>query len=196
MVSALDAWVSDGTPPPASAVPTLAGDTLVSASALSFPPVGPPPPAHGNPIEACVDWVHPPREAESDGACTPLVPAVDADGNEIAGIRLPDVAVPLGTYTGWNVFRSSPAVAETCNPYGAYTSVCAAEGIAASDPRPAIAERSQRLRERVSRMRADAGATNVTCWKEDVLALHRSGRRRWCCDRRRAHVHAASRQGQ
>ena len=33
--------------------------------------------------------------------------AVDADGNEIAGIRLPPIAVPLGTYTGWNVYRAS-----------------------------------------------------------------------------------------
>ena len=34
-----------------------------------------------------------------------LVPQVDGDGNELAGIQLPDVAVPLATYTGWN-FRS------------------------------------------------------------------------------------------
>ncbi len=40
------------------------------------------------------------------GAPLPLlVPAVDEDGNERAGIRLPDVAVPLATYTGWN-FRN------------------------------------------------------------------------------------------
>jgi hypothetical protein len=32
-----------------------------------------------------------------------LVPQVNADGNDVAGIRLPEVAVPLGTYTGWNV---------------------------------------------------------------------------------------------
>jgi hypothetical protein len=32
-----------------------------------------------------------------------LVPAVDADGNELAGIRLPEVAVPLATYMGWNL---------------------------------------------------------------------------------------------
>ncbi|HSW46238.1 MAG TPA: alpha/beta hydrolase domain-containing protein, partial [Phycisphaerae bacterium] len=32
-----------------------------------------------------------------------LVPAVDADGNELAGIRLPDLAVPVATYTGWNL---------------------------------------------------------------------------------------------
>jgi hypothetical protein len=27
--------------------------------------------------------------------------AVDRDGNELAGIRLPDVTVPVGTHTGW-----------------------------------------------------------------------------------------------
>jgi len=31
-----------------------------------------------------------------------LVPQVDADGNDLSGIRLPELAVPLGTYTGWN----------------------------------------------------------------------------------------------
>jgi hypothetical protein len=34
-----------------------------------------------------------------------LVPQVNADGNDVAGIRLPEVAVPLGTYTGWNITR-------------------------------------------------------------------------------------------
>ena len=34
-----------------------------------------------------------------------LVPQVDADGNELAGIRVPEVAVPLATTTGWN-FRA------------------------------------------------------------------------------------------
>ena len=34
-----------------------------------------------------------------------LVAAVDTDGNERAGIRLPDISVPLATYTGWNVRR-------------------------------------------------------------------------------------------
>lgn len=32
-----------------------------------------------------------------------LVPQVDADGNETAGLRLPEQSVPLGTYTGWNL---------------------------------------------------------------------------------------------
>ena len=31
-----------------------------------------------------------------------LVPQVDEDGNERAGIRLPEIVAPLATYTGWN----------------------------------------------------------------------------------------------
>jgi alpha/beta hydrolase family protein len=34
---------------------------------------------------------------------TVLVPSVDRDGNDVPGVRAPMVAVPLGTYTGWNV---------------------------------------------------------------------------------------------
>ena len=33
-----------------------------------------------------------------------LVPQVDETGNEIAGIRSPELAVPLATHTGWNPF--------------------------------------------------------------------------------------------
>jgi hypothetical protein len=32
-----------------------------------------------------------------------LVPQVDADGNDLGGVKLPEVAVPLGTFTGWNL---------------------------------------------------------------------------------------------
>ena len=42
----------------------------------------------------------PPREGE---AYPHFVPSVDPDGNELSGIRLPDVTVPLATYTGWNL---------------------------------------------------------------------------------------------
>ena len=34
---------------------------------------------------------------------TILVPAVDGDGNDRAGVRVPMVAAPLGTYCGWNL---------------------------------------------------------------------------------------------
>jgi hypothetical protein len=45
---------------------------------------------------------HPPKQLR-EGAYTILVPKVDKDGNDLAGIRLPAVEIPVGTYTGWNL---------------------------------------------------------------------------------------------
>ncbi|PZW42265.1 hypothetical protein C8P66_11851 [Humitalea rosea] len=80
------------------------------------------------------------------------MPAVDADGNERAGVRLPNIAVPLGIYTGGNLYRAdasradaSRAVAlarEPCDREGSFIPFArtAAEGDAAA-PRPAVTER-------------------------------------------------------
>jgi len=59
-----------------------------------------------NQIVPPVDWVNPP--ARIDNIYGARVCAIDADGNAIAGIRLPPIAVPLGTHTGWNVYRAQP----------------------------------------------------------------------------------------
>jgi alpha/beta hydrolase family protein len=72
------------------------------------------------------------------------VAAVDADGNEITGIRLPDISVPLATYTGWNVRHPDiggsgqilPLLGSTI-PFPATR----AERQASGDPRPSIEER-------------------------------------------------------
>jgi hypothetical protein len=48
------------------------------------------------------DWVDP-KPAER--AYRTLVCRVDADGNEVAGVRLPDIAVPVAAYTGWNEYK-------------------------------------------------------------------------------------------
>ena len=51
------------------------------------------------------------------GADLPLlVPQVDADGNEVAGIKLPEVAVPLATYTGWNFRKPADGGADQLVP--------------------------------------------------------------------------------
>ena len=47
------------------------------------------------------------------------VPKTDADGNDVAGIRLPDVTVPLATYTGW-ALRSGPQANDGCEAAGQY----------------------------------------------------------------------------
>jgi hypothetical protein len=79
------------------------------------------------------------------GAPLPLlVPQVDADGNERAGIRLPEVAVPLATYTGWNFRNAATGGASQLVPLlGSYIPLARtrAEREASRDPRPSIEER-------------------------------------------------------
>ena len=100
LFDALDAWVRDGTEPPPSNYPHLTDGTLVPAAKLAVKfPVTP-----YEPYKMVLDQ-EPPRVT---GAYPALVPQVGADGNEISGIRQPRVAVPLATYTGWNL--RAPAV--------------------------------------------------------------------------------------
>ena len=88
-------WVVKGTPPPPSQVPTIAGGTLVPVAKLRFPKV----PGVQNPA-----LIQGPRV---DGRDLPfLVPQVDADGNELSGIRTAEQQAPMATYTGWN-FRNA-----------------------------------------------------------------------------------------
>src|SRR5207237_1408017 len=92
--------------PPASQYPRLDQGTLVKAQAVAWPAVPrvQSPRALSAGVRAENRFI-----AGGAGAGAPLpllVPQVDADGNERAGIRLPEVAVPLATYTGWN-FRKA-----------------------------------------------------------------------------------------
>jgi hypothetical protein len=102
LLLAMHRWVSAGIPPPASTYPTVADHTLVAASSLAFPAI----PGVASPVALTAGRrMANPFHAGGAGAGAELpllVPAVDEDGNEKGGIRLPDVAVPLGTYTGWN----------------------------------------------------------------------------------------------
>ncbi len=99
LVMALDRWVRDGVDPPASKYPRLSDGTLTTVPGLKWPALGsiPSPALIPEPRRAGVDG--------GNGTWPFLVPQVDEDGNELAGIRLPDQAVPIGTLTGWN-FRA------------------------------------------------------------------------------------------
>jgi hypothetical protein len=118
LLVAMDEWVRDGIAPPPSRHPLLANATLVRPEDLRFPAI------RGIALAAVKQsaalqqaWRadYGPRfrrerivdqEPPALGKAFPLfVPQVDEDGNEITGIRLPDVAVPLATYTGWNLFN-------------------------------------------------------------------------------------------
>jgi hypothetical protein len=73
-----------------------------------------------------------------------MVPQVDRDGNEIAGIRLPEIQAPLGTYTGWNLRAAAiGAPDEMFSMVGSFFPLAKtkAEREKARDPRPSIAER-------------------------------------------------------
>ena len=79
--------------------------------------------------------------ARIDNVYGARVCAVDADGNEVAGLRLPPIAVPLGTYTGWNVYRAQPG--ELADRDGSLIPFVRTkeERDATGDPRPSLAER-------------------------------------------------------
>jgi hypothetical protein len=72
-----------------------------------------------------------------------LVPKTDADGNDIAGVRLPDVVAPIATYTGW-ALRAEPAGAnDGCDGAGQMIPFAKTktERTANDDPRPSLEER-------------------------------------------------------
>jgi Alpha/beta hydrolase domain len=141
LLVALDEWVVSGKEPPASRVPTLAAATLVEPDKTGFPAVpGATVVKVTNRVTPPGDWVHP---KPADKAYRTLVCKVDADGNEAAGVRLPDIAVPLATYSGWNEYKPPYPKGEladrdgSCLPFA----LDKAARQAAGDPRPSIAER-------------------------------------------------------
>jgi alpha/beta hydrolase family protein len=71
-----------------------------------------------------------------------FVPITDSDGNDIPGLRLPDVTVPLATYTGW-ALRSGVWHNDGCEGSGQFIPFAptAAARAASGDPRPSVAER-------------------------------------------------------
>jgi hypothetical protein len=71
-----------------------------------------------------------------------LVPKVDEDGNEVPGVRIPAIAAPRGTHTGWNLRRQGFAEGELVL-LGSYFPFAATieERLASGDPRPSLEER-------------------------------------------------------
>jgi hypothetical protein len=153
---ALEDWVTHGTEPPPSRVPSIAAGTAVTADAVEIPQVDGFAIAPGaNPILPPVDWIDPP-EASPPAPYTTFVAAVDGDGNEVAGIRLPQIAVPLATFTGWNVYKAQPdELADrdgSCIPFAGTK----AEREVAGDPRPSLEERYGNRDNYVERVREAA----------------------------------------
>jgi hypothetical protein len=141
LLVALDEWVVSGKEPPLSRMPTLGGGTLVEPDRTGFPAIpGAVVVKVTNTVSPPGDWVNP-RPPEK--FYRTLVSKVDTDGNEVAGIRLPDIAVPLATYTGWNEYRAPYPTGEIADRDGSYLVFAPDKRTreAAGDPRPSIAER-------------------------------------------------------
>lgn len=142
---AMDQWVRKGVEPPASQYPKLADGTLVPVDQVMFP---------------AIPGVTSPKTipaGRQDGKPLPfLVPQVNADGNDRAGLRLPEIAVPIATYTGWN-FRnpSTGAPGDLVNLLGTalpFPRTQAARA-ASHDPRRSIAERYTSVAQYLQRTR-------------------------------------------
>jgi hypothetical protein len=141
---AMHRWVSEGIAPPPSVHPKLSDATLTPINDVRWPQV--PGLAAPNAVKAGGRVRNPqlPNGAGEGTELPLLVPQCDADGNDLGGIRVPDVAVPLGTGTGW-VFR--PAAFGSPHEFyllrGAWVPFAKtkAERQAANDQRPSLEER-------------------------------------------------------
>jgi hypothetical protein len=178
LLAALDEWVRKGTTPPPSRHPRISDGTLVARDDLEFPAI----PGVKWPSRA-------PGGFRSDvpGPDAPLafmVSKVDADGNEVAGIRLPEQAVPLSTLTGWQ-FRSERiggpdqllAMAGAYLPFPATR----AERERTNDPRLSIEERYGNKEGYLAKVResADGLARERYIIADDVDPIVQAAARHW-----------------
>jgi hypothetical protein len=147
LLVALDEWVTEGVAPPPSQHPRVSDGTLVSPlpqAVQGFPAIT------GVTYNGLINHVAlldfsmlPPVHVPGVPLYTVLVPKVDADGNDIAGIRSTTLGVPLGTYTGWNLRRAGFAEGEQCDLTGSFIPFVATKQkrVASDDPRVSIEER-------------------------------------------------------
>jgi Alpha/beta hydrolase domain len=157
----LDRWVVEGVEPPPSRHPRVDDATAAVPEALAPAfariPAARYPRRHARPCRLDFTTL-PPRPGPAWGS---LVAAVDADGNEVGGIRLPQIAVPLATHTGWNLRHPAIGGAEQLLVFAGATLPFAwtrREREAAGDPRASIEERYASREAYLARVREAGGA--------------------------------------
>jgi hypothetical protein len=153
LMVALDEWASRGIEPPPSRYPKIKDRTLVAPTKNNgFPQI----PGvryqalhnrqlfldYGPEILHGKMTIHPPKPL-GKGPYKTLVPKVDKDGNDIPGIRLPAIQVPVGTYTGWNLRPKGLAEGDLAGLLGSFIPFArtGAERRKNGDPRLSIEER-------------------------------------------------------
>jgi len=152
LLVAMDRWTASGTAPPPSRYPRVADSTLVPPDRLRFPKV--PGVTTSTAVHRAYRADYGPRFAKEGivtieppriGSPFPiLVPQVDADGNGIAGVKMPELSAPLATYTGWNLFNDRSGPTDVLSSMqGSYIPLARtiADRKRTNDPRPSIEER-------------------------------------------------------
>jgi hypothetical protein len=193
----LEAWVCDGVEPPPSVRPSVADGTAVTRERalydfLRFPTVDKvivkrlwnlPRLDFGPDADAGVG-TYPPQTSHSLNLYPSLVSAVDQDGNELAGVRLPDVSVPLATHTGWNPRHpdtGGPDQTSGLRGSSVPFALTAAEREEQGDPRLSIEERyrdREQYRARVHEA-ADALAADRFILPRDIEVTVENATARW-----------------
>lgn len=153
LIVALEEWVQHGRPPPPSRVARIADGTLVPHDQAStrFPHI--PGVTYNGLYNGSGDRDFGPRVVGNSGVIDnlipvvlsthrPLVPKVDAVGNDLAGIRQPEVGAPIATLTGWNTRTAEFTDGDLCDLNGMMIPLhrTRAERLAAGDPRPSLQE--------------------------------------------------------
>jgi hypothetical protein len=191
MITNMNAWVRDGREPPASSYPRLADGSLVPLENLAFPIV----PGVSVPKSRNLAWHldfgphwkkgiitnQPPVVGEMFPV---LVPQVDSDGNDRAGVHLPELSVPVATYTGWNLRNPSiGAPDQRVSFLGSYIplSKTIADRRRAGDPRPSIEERYKNREDYLSRYERAAKRLVEDRWflSEDLPAIMDRAMKEW-----------------
>jgi hypothetical protein len=167
LLVAMQAWLTDGAAPPESRYPRVDRDQLVATSTVQFPKIAgvsfPATNYHTYRLDfgpkfssAGIVTLEPPKIGR---AFPTLVPQVDRDGNETAGVRAAELAVPLATYTGWNLrapeIGASDVIYDMAGSFIPFART-KAEREKSGDPRLSIEERYGTRSEYLSKLGAAA----------------------------------------
>ena len=144
LLVAMNDWVATDKTPPPSRYPALADRTLarpLPQREFGFPEIpGKRYTGELNHLFMNDDSVQPPRHIK-DKQYAVLVPKVDRDGNEVAGVRSVALQVPLGTHMGWNLRKKGYMEDRSCYLQGSFIPFVRWRADRGNDPRPSLEER-------------------------------------------------------
>jgi hypothetical protein len=192
LLVSMNRWITDGGEPPPSNVPRIEDGTLIARDKLKFPKIPsvnvPAAPFAASRADYGADFVkkgivtnEPPKLGSAYPA---LVPQADADGNDLPGIRMPEMVVPIATFTGWNLYneKSGPTtvMATTTGSYIPFART-RADREKSGDPRPSLEERYQGKEDYLSRVTKSANdlAAKGYLIKEDIPRIVQQAGTRW-----------------